>query len=102
MGVVSSSTGRQEPVAPNLRSEAAIIAGIAKATLGRHSTVDWDALAGNYGKVRDRIARVIRGLRGLQRPHRQGDLLPAEPSARAQVRHLDRQGPLRGRPDLGA
>ena len=61
MGVVSSSTGRQEPVAPLLRSEAAIIAGIAKATLGRHSTVDWDALAGNYGKVRDRIGRVIRG-----------------------------------------
>ena len=23
--------------------------------------MDWDALAGNYGKVRDRIARVIRG-----------------------------------------
>ena len=61
MGVVSSSTGRMEPVASNLRSEAAIVAGIAKATLGRRTTVDWDALAGDYGKVRDRIARVVRG-----------------------------------------
>ena len=61
MGVVSSSTGRMEPVASNLRSEAAIIAGIAKATLGRRTTVDWDSLANDYGKVRDRIARVVRG-----------------------------------------
>jgi molybdopterin-dependent oxidoreductase alpha subunit len=61
MGVVSSSTGRQEPVAPDLRSEPAIIAGIAKATLGRRTTVDWDAMASDYGAVRDRIGRVVRG-----------------------------------------
>jgi molybdopterin-dependent oxidoreductase alpha subunit len=61
MGVVSSSTGRQEPVAPALRSEAAIIAGIARATLDGRSTVDWDALAGDYGNLRERIGRVVRG-----------------------------------------
>jgi molybdopterin-dependent oxidoreductase alpha subunit len=61
MGVISSSTGRQEPVAPNLRSEAAIIGGLAKATLGSRSKVDWDAMAADYGLVRDRIGRVVRG-----------------------------------------
>jgi molybdopterin-dependent oxidoreductase alpha subunit len=61
MGVISSSTGRQEPVSPQLRSECAIIAGIAKAALGNRSKVDWDALALDYGKVREHIARVVRG-----------------------------------------
>ncbi len=61
MGVVSSSTGRQEPVSPMLRSEAAIVAGIAKAALGGRSDVDWEGLAGDYARVRDRVARVIPG-----------------------------------------
>ena len=80
MGVVSSSTGRQEPVASNLRSEAAIIAGIAKATLGRHSTVDWDSLAGNYGKVRDRIGRVIRGFEDFNNRIARGPFYLPNPS----------------------
>ena len=61
MGVVSASTGRFEPVSPDLRSESAIIAGIAQATLGRRSTVAWTELAGDYDKVRDRIGRVVAG-----------------------------------------
>jgi molybdopterin-dependent oxidoreductase alpha subunit len=61
MGVISSSTGRFEPVSPTLRSEAGIVAGIATATLGPRSGIDWEALAGDYGKVRDRIARVVPG-----------------------------------------
>ena len=83
MGVVSSSTGRQEPVAPNLRSEAAIIAGIAKATLGSRSNVDWEALAGDYGKVRDRIARVVRGFEDFNARIAQGPFyLPNAPRER--------------------
>jgi molybdopterin-dependent oxidoreductase alpha subunit len=61
MGVISSSTGRQPPVSPHLRSEAAIIAGIARATLGGRSKVDWEGLAGEYGALRDRIGRVVAG-----------------------------------------
>src|SRR6476661_483176 len=61
MGVISASYGRLEPVAPTLRSEAAIVAGMAKATLGSRSKVDWDAMAADYGLVRDRIGRVVRG-----------------------------------------
>jgi molybdopterin-dependent oxidoreductase alpha subunit len=61
MGVVSSSTGRLPPASTALRSEAAIIAGIARATLGDGSGVEWQGLAADYSKVRQRIARVVPG-----------------------------------------
>ncbi|MBA3317193.1 MAG: FdhF/YdeP family oxidoreductase [Gemmatimonadales bacterium] len=61
MGVVSPSTGRLEPASATLRSEPAIIAGIAKATLGGRSRIDWDGLAGDYGKIRGHVARVVPG-----------------------------------------
>ncbi len=61
MGVVSSSQGQLDPASPALRSEAAIIAGIAKATLGAQSKIDWDALASDYCRIRDHIGRVIPG-----------------------------------------
>ena len=86
-----------------LLSEAAIVAGLAQATLGGSSTVDWDAARGRLRPhPRPHRARRPR-LRGLQPPRaRAGRLLPAEPAARAQVRHLDRQGALHGGADLGA
>ena len=61
MGVVSPSTGRFEPVAPQLRSEAAIIAGIAAATLGDRSPIDWQGFASDYASLRTRIGRVVPG-----------------------------------------
>ncbi|SPP66286.1 putative enzyme [Nitrospira lenta] len=61
MGVISSSRGMLEPASPHLLSEPAIVAGLAKATLGANSTVDWDALGADYNLIRDRIARVIPG-----------------------------------------
>jgi anaerobic selenocysteine-containing dehydrogenase len=50
-----------EPVSEHLKSEPAIIAGVAKAALGEKSTVDWDQLAGNYDRIRDLIEKVIPG-----------------------------------------
>jgi molybdopterin-dependent oxidoreductase alpha subunit len=61
MGVVSASVGKADPVAPGLRSEAAIVAGIARAVLGNRSAVDWDGLAADYSRIRDRIGRVVPG-----------------------------------------
>ena len=61
MGVISASYGDLAPASENLRSETAIVAGVAKATLGPKTPVDWDALAGNYDLIRDRIERVIPG-----------------------------------------
>ena len=42
-------------------SEPAIVAGLARATLGDRSTVDWKSLATDYNRIRDHIARVIPG-----------------------------------------
>jgi len=61
MGVISSSRGRLEPASPALRSEPAIVAGLAAAVLGPGSPADWEALAGDYDLIRDRIERVVPG-----------------------------------------
>lgn len=61
MGVVETSQGILTPPSDQLLSEPAIVARLAKATLGPRSTVDWDALAANYDRIRDHIARVIPG-----------------------------------------
>ncbi len=57
MGVVHSSEGRLSPASADLLSEPAIVAGIAKATLG----LDWDGYVADYDRIRDRIAKVIPG-----------------------------------------
>ncbi|WP_234735635.1 FdhF/YdeP family oxidoreductase [Tellurirhabdus bombi] len=60
-GVVQQSKGMLEPVSEHLKSEPAIIAALAKATLGEKSTVNWDQLAGNYDHIRDLIEKVVPG-----------------------------------------
>lgn len=61
MGVISSSRGRLAPASPALLSEPAIVAGLAAATLGPTTPLDWAAHAANYDLIRDRIERVIPG-----------------------------------------
>ena len=53
---VHGSIGRYKPASPDLRSEMAIVAGIAKATLPDNPKVPWDAWVDDYGLVRDAIA----------------------------------------------
>lgn len=55
---IYGSIGRREPAGPNLKSELAIVAAIAKATLPHHPLGHWDEWTGDYGKVRDLIART--------------------------------------------
>ena len=61
MGVVQSSRGVLPPASPHLRSEPAIVAGLARATLGSKTTVDWENLVADYDRIRDCIERVIPG-----------------------------------------
>ncbi len=61
VSVVSSSEGIFEPVSPALKSEVAIVAGLAKATLGSRVAVDWDGVTANYDRIRDHIERVVPG-----------------------------------------
>jgi molybdopterin-dependent oxidoreductase alpha subunit len=61
MGVISSSRGRLAPASAQLRSEPAIVAGLAAAVLGPGTPVDWQALAGNYDLIREHIEHVVPG-----------------------------------------
>lgn len=61
MGIINSSRGVLEPTSDQLRSEPAIVAGLARATLGDRSRVAWEGLVGDYGRIRDCIEHVIPG-----------------------------------------
>jgi molybdopterin-dependent oxidoreductase alpha subunit len=60
MSMVHGSGGINMPASKQLKSEVAIVAGIAKATLGS-KIVDWDMMADDNDKIRDMMARVLPG-----------------------------------------
>ncbi len=57
-GCMHGSLGRVPPPGPSVRSEPAIVAGIANAMLDDNPRVPWDAWVDDYAKVRDAIART--------------------------------------------
>jgi molybdopterin-dependent oxidoreductase alpha subunit len=59
MSMVHASTGRLPPPSPHVRSEPAIIAGIAKSVLGDRYGIDWDGMIANYDRIRDAIEAVL-------------------------------------------
>jgi anaerobic selenocysteine-containing dehydrogenase len=62
MSMVHASCGGLKPASQWLKSEPAIVAGLARATLP-HSPVNWEALTGNYALIRDAIEAVIPAFR---------------------------------------
>lgn len=65
MGVVHSSEGSFKPASRHLLSEPAIVAGMARATIGEptgaDAAVDWQALVADYDRIRDAIEDVVDG-----------------------------------------
>ncbi|WP_435016983.1 FdhF/YdeP family oxidoreductase [Tundrisphaera sp. TA3] len=61
MSAVHGSRGSLPPASDDLLSEPAIICGLARATLGPGSPIDWEGMADDYDRIRDRIAEVIPG-----------------------------------------
>ncbi|CDZ68261.1 Protein YdeP [Neorhizobium galegae bv. orientalis] len=59
MSMVHASRGFLKPPSDLLLSEPAIVAGIAKATLGSRYGIDWDGMTANYGRIRDKIEEVF-------------------------------------------
>ena len=59
MSAVHASRGPLAPASPHLRSEVAIVCGIAQATLG--PKLDWEGMAADYSRIRGHISRVVRG-----------------------------------------
>ena len=58
LSMIHGSVGKRKPASPHLKSELAIVAGIAKATLPDNPRVKWDEWAGDYALVRDLIERT--------------------------------------------
>jgi len=84
MAQVHRSQGRLPPVSPALASEPAIVAGLARATLGEGSRVPWEELVGDYDRIRERIARVVPGCEDMNARVRSpgGFTLPRPPAER--------------------
>lgn len=80
-GVVHQSKGLLKPVSAYLKSEPAIVAALAKATLDTRATFDWEALVVDYDRIRDLIEKTIPGFEGYNERVRQpgGFYLPNAP-----------------------
>jgi molybdopterin-dependent oxidoreductase alpha subunit len=65
MGAVHASQGVLRPAGAALRSEPAIVAGLAQAVLGARTRVRWSWLAEDYDRIRDDIAAVIPGFQEM-------------------------------------
>ncbi|MEJ1267898.1 FdhF/YdeP family oxidoreductase [Pantoea ananatis] len=71
MSMVHASRGTLDPASPHLKSEPALVAGLAKATLPG-TVVDWDSMIADYSLIRDAIEKVVPGFENfnerLQQP----------------------------------
>ena len=64
MAMVHISYGMKQPASPLQRSECAILAGLAQATLPQSQT-PWQNYVDNYDRIRDTMARVIEGFEDM-------------------------------------
>jgi molybdopterin-dependent oxidoreductase alpha subunit len=79
MGMIHASRGTLTPASPALRSEVAIVCGLARRLLGHRLPLRWESLATDYDAVRDLIEQTIDGFEdynarlaepgGFQLPH---------------------------------
>ncbi|MEV8337251.1 FdhF/YdeP family oxidoreductase [Leucobacter sp. NPDC077196] len=78
---VHASHGQVPPISEHVRSEIAIVAGIAHATLGNRHGIDWLAMIDDYDVIRDHISRVVPGCADYNEKTRRKDgfLLPNGP-----------------------
>jgi molybdopterin-dependent oxidoreductase alpha subunit len=67
MSQVHRSQGKLKPASPELKSEPAIVAGLARALFGADGPVAWDGLVADYDRIRDAIARVVPGFEDFNR-----------------------------------
>lgn len=64
MGKVHASRGVLEPASEHLLGEVAIVARLARATLGPSDALEWERFEADYDRIRDRIGRVVPGFQG--------------------------------------
>ncbi|MFP4281788.1 MAG: FdhF/YdeP family oxidoreductase [Opitutales bacterium] len=78
MGIVHSSRGRLKPASPQLRSEVAIVCGLAEVLFGPEADIPWGAFQEDYDRLREAVGRVVPGFDDYNRRVREpgGFLLP--------------------------
>ncbi|WP_330959789.1 FdhF/YdeP family oxidoreductase [Photobacterium sp. 53610] len=83
MSMVHASAGKLKPASEQLRSEIAIVAGMAQATLP-DSKVPWQSLTADYNQIRDLIEQTVPGFENFNERIRQpgGFRLPLPPTER--------------------
>lgn len=83
MSMVHASRGKLKAPGPEVRSEPAIVAGLAQASMP-HTRVDWAALVADYDRIRDGIEAVYPDFRDFNRRVREpgGFRLTIGPSTR--------------------
>src|SRR5262249_21413730 len=64
MPSVHTPYGMKEPASPELRSECAILAGMARATLPASKT-PWEDYVQNYDRIRDTMEKALEGFEGF-------------------------------------
>lgn len=70
MSSVQLSMGKRTPASPELRSEPAILAGMARAAMPESKT-RWEWMVDDYDRIRDVMARVLPGFQGFNELVRQ-------------------------------
>ncbi|MFM9036009.1 MAG: FdhF/YdeP family oxidoreductase [Mycobacterium sp.] len=73
MSMVHLSRGSLPPPGPEVRSEVAIICGLARRLLGPGHPVPWERFAADYDSIRDEIAAVVPGCADYNRRVREPD-----------------------------
>jgi len=96
LGTVHRSQGQRDPASSAIRSEPAIVAGMARATLGDATKVPWETLIVDYQRIREQISRSIPGFEdqserirdpgGFALPNRPRNREFPTPSGRARFR----------------
>lgn len=81
MSVVHLSRGSLTPASEHLRSEVAVVCGLATALFGPDHSVPWTSFAVDYDRIRDAISRVVPGFENFNVRVRQPDgfVLPHPP-----------------------
>jgi molybdopterin-dependent oxidoreductase alpha subunit len=84
MSVVHRSEGHLPPASAALKSEPAIVVGIARQLFGDDDDIKWAGFAENYDRIRERIARVVPGFddMNVRVRERHGFTLPRPPRER--------------------
>jgi molybdopterin-dependent oxidoreductase alpha subunit len=79
MSLVHASRGRLAPASAELRSEVAIVCGLAKRALNGHAQIPWDGFESDYARIREKIEAVVPGFERFEERLADGFVLPHPP-----------------------